>query len=229
MRLVAIEATGQVESLPHSEGRLNHFSFLPRERGHTGSRQRSESVLVRGCNELVSTTSHVHNLLFHRKHGVVLVMESSIPSTNKTEPSHPGTESNLDSFFKRLGQGQGSRLWTGPGRVGAVPGSLRTHLNSRSDDGIRKPTLAGSGSATTSTAKAGRIPERRTVAPAADIKNETARTAAAVGAGAAAGGGKGEYGASTRAGSDGHEQNRMIYIPHSKIYSYCCLLPHTKV
>lgn len=184
---------------------------LADRKGHTGSRQRSESVLVGGCNELVATTSHAHYLLVCHQHGAFLVMESSIPSTNKTEPSHPGTASNLDSFFKRLGQGQGSRLWTGPGRVGAVPGSLRTHLNPRSDDGISKPALAVSGSATTSTGKAGRIPERRPTAAAADIKNETPRTAAAAAAaGAAAGGSKGEYGASTRAGSDGDEQNRMI-------------------
>ena len=48
----------------------------------------------------------------------------------------PGSASNLDSFFKRLGQGQSSRLWAGPGRSGAaVPGSLRTHLHSRNDAG----------------------------------------------------------------------------------------------
>lgn len=50
--------------------------------------------------------------------------------------SSPGSASNLDSFFKRLGQGQSSRLWAGPaGRPGAVPGSLRTsRLHPRNGD-----------------------------------------------------------------------------------------------
>lgn len=52
------------------------------------------------------------------------------------QQSQSSNNSNLDSFFKRLGQGQSSRLWAGPRqRSGAaVPGSLRTRIHARTDD-----------------------------------------------------------------------------------------------
>lgn len=56
--------------------------------------------------------------------------------------------SNLDSFFKRLGQGQGSsRLWTGAGQhqrssSGALPGSLRTRVRAASTRADNKGNIA---------------------------------------------------------------------------------------
>ncbi|CAM9298828.1 unnamed protein product [Ectocarpus fasciculatus] len=72
-------------------------------------------------------------------------MEGSPPDPQKPLASSPGSVSNLDSFFKRLGQGQSSRLWAGPGRSsGAVPGSLRTsRLQPRHNSGdISRPAAA---------------------------------------------------------------------------------------
>ena len=75
--------------------------------------------------------------------------------------SSPGSASNLDSFFKRLGQGQSSRLWAGPaGRpgAGAVPGSLRTsrlHPRNGDRDGSR-PAAAAAAAATVDNSTAGK-------------------------------------------------------------------------
>lgn len=73
---------------------------------------------------------------------------SSVPKKQEPVASSPGSASNLDSFFKRLGQGQSSRLWAGPaGSSGAVPGSLRTsrlHPRDGDRDGLR-PAGAGAG------------------------------------------------------------------------------------
>lgn len=63
--------------------------------------------------------------------------------------SSPGSASNLDSFFKRLGQGQSSRLWAGPGRSGAVPGSLRTsRLNPRDEGDLPRSAATEAATAT---------------------------------------------------------------------------------
>lgn len=77
---------------------------------------------------------------------------SSVPPKTQQQQqppaSSPGSASNLDSFFKRLGQGQSSRLWAGPaGRpgAGAVPGSLRTsrlHPRNGDRDGSRPAAAA---------------------------------------------------------------------------------------
>ncbi|CAB1110619.1 unnamed protein product [Ectocarpus sp. CCAP 1310/34] len=71
-------------------------------------------------------------------------MEGSPPEPQKPLASSPGSMSNLDSFFKRLGQGQSSRLWAGPGRSGAVPGSLRTSRLQPRNNGrdISRPAAA---------------------------------------------------------------------------------------
>ncbi|CAM9168958.1 unnamed protein product [Ectocarpus sp. 6 AP-2014] len=76
-------------------------------------------------------------------------MEGSPPEPQKPLASSPGSVSNLDSFFKRLGQGQSSRLWAGPGRSGAVPGSLRTsRLQPRNNSGdISRPAAAATAAA----------------------------------------------------------------------------------
>lgn len=58
------------------------------------------------------------------------------------------SNSNLDSFFKRLGQGQGSRLWAGAGQHqrsssgAAVPGSLRTRVRAASTRADSKANVA---------------------------------------------------------------------------------------
>ncbi|CAN0554325.1 unnamed protein product, partial [Ectocarpus sp. 12 AP-2014] len=77
-------------------------------------------------------------------------MEGSPPEPQKPLASSPGSVSNLDSFFKRLGQGQSSRLWAGPGRSGAVPGSLRaSRLQPRNNGGdISRPAAAAVAAAT---------------------------------------------------------------------------------
>ncbi|CAM9490750.1 unnamed protein product [Ectocarpus sp. 4 AP-2014] len=77
-------------------------------------------------------------------------MEGSPPEPQKPLASSPGSVSNLDSFFKRLGQGQSSRLWAGPGRSGPVPGSLRTsRLQPRNNGGdISRPAAAAAAAAT---------------------------------------------------------------------------------
>lgn len=62
------------------------------------------------------------------------MQEGSAPKPPAQQQPSGAPASNLDSFFKRLGQGQSSRLWAGPGRTGAVPGSLRTRLHPRDED-----------------------------------------------------------------------------------------------
>lgn len=83
---------------------------------------------------------------------------SSVPPKKQEQPlaPSPASASNLDSFFKRLGQGQSSRLWAGPaGRPGAVPGSLRTSRlhprngdRDRDRDGLERPAGAAVDSST---------------------------------------------------------------------------------
>ena len=121
-------------------------------------------------------------------------MEGSLSSANKAEPSS-GTASNLDSFFKRLGQGQGSRLWTGPGRASrAVPGSLRTHFQPRSDDVTNTPASTVASGSAAGHSKAGRIPsgsDRRPGALAAPVNNNETAHSVGFGTDGAAGIGKG--------------------------------------
>ncbi|CAM9433266.1 unnamed protein product, partial [Hapterophycus canaliculatus] len=81
-------------------------------------------------------------------------MDGSVPPNERPPPaSSPGSASNLDSFFKRLGQGQSSRLWAGPGRSGAVPGSLRTsRLQPRNEGDVPRTAAAAAAAATSATA-----------------------------------------------------------------------------
>lgn len=89
-------------------------------------------------------------------------MEESVPNKAALpQQQSPGSAANLDSFFKRLGQGQSSRLWAGPGRSGAVPGVLRTRLHPKRNEAGDESSYDASINRTVASAGGGRVPTGR--------------------------------------------------------------------